>query len=212
MKKKNEIKMKIRKKSDIHFTHLVGVDEAGRGPLAGPVAVGVVVVPYGFDWNLIPGVGDSKKVSPKNREAIFWRTKTLASQQLLEYRVILVPSHRIDTKGISYAVTHGIAQAFKKLTLDTETTQVLLDGLLKAPSSFTHQETIIKGDAKEKVIGLASIMAKVTRDTYMEKIAQKYPDYAFEKHKGYGTKTHCASIKKLGPCVEHRRTFISRII
>ena len=212
MKKKNETTMKIHKKNNIRFTHLVGVDEAGRGPLAGPVAVGVVVVPYGFDWDLIPGVGDSKKVSPKNREAIFRRTKTLTSQHILEYRVILVPSHSIDTKGISYAITYGIAQAFKKLTLNTETTQVLLDGLLKAPSSFTHQETIIKGDAQEKVIGLASIMAKVTRDTYMKKIAQKYPDYGFEKHKGYGTKTHCASIKKLGPCGEHRRTFISRII
>ena len=204
--------MKILKKNSIRFTHLVGVDEAGRGPLAGPVAVGVVVVPYCFDWELIPGVGDSKKVSPKNREAIFRRTKTLASQHILEYRVILVPSHRIDTKGISYTITYGIAQAFKKLTLDTETMQVLLDGLLKAPSSFTHQETIIKGDAQEKVIGLASIMAKVTRDTYMKKIAQKYPDYGFEKHKGYGTKTHCVAIKKFGPCVEHRRTFIQRIV
>ncbi len=212
MKKKNEIKMKISKKNNIRFTHLVGVDEAGRGPLAGPVSVGVVVVPYGFDWDLIPGVGDSKRVSPKNREAIFRHTKILASQHILDYCVILVPSHSIDTKGITYTITYGIAQAFKKLTLNTETTQVLLDGLLKAPLSFRYQETIIKGDVQEKVIGLASIMAKVTRDTYMKKIAQKYPDYGFEKHKGYGTKIHCASIKKFGPCVEHRRTFIQRIV
>lgn len=212
MKKKNETKTRIPKKNNIRFTHVVGVDEAGRGPLAGPVAVGVVVVPYGFEWDLISGVGDSKKVSPKNREAIFRRTKTLKSKHFLDYRVVLVSAKIIDTKGISYAVRYGIERTFKKLTLNTETTQVLLDGLLKAPPSFTHQETIIKGDAQEKVIGLASIMAKVTRDRYMEKIAQKYPDYAFEKHKGYGTKTHCGSIKKLGPCVEHRRTFISRII
>ncbi len=187
---------------------LVGVDEAGRGPLAGPVAVGVAVVPYDFDWNLIPGVGDSKKVTPKNREAIFRRTQSLKKEGVLEYAVILVSAKIIDTKGISYAVRLGIEKAFKKINAHPDTTDVKLDGLLKAPSEFIHQETIIKGDAKEKVIGLASIMAKVTRDKYMTTVALKYPEYGFEIHKGYGTKKHRACIQTLGVTPLHRVTFI----
>lgn len=187
---------------------LVGVDEAGRGPLAGPVSVGVAVVPYDFDWNLIPGVGDSKKVTPKNREAIFRRTQSLKKQNILNYSVVLVSASVIDTKGISHAVREGIHKAFSKLNLDPAITEVKLDGLLKAPEAFVHQETIIKGDAKEKSIGLASIMAKVTRDRYMERIAKKYPEYGFEIHKGYGTEKHRACIQTLGATPLHRVTFI----
>ncbi len=187
---------------------IAGVDEAGRGPLAGPVSVGVAVVPYDFDWSLIPGVGDSKKVTPKNREAIFRQTQHLKNQNILNYAVILVSARVIDTKGISYAVREGIRKGFAKLNLDPAITEVKLDGLLKAPEIFVHQETIIKGDAKEKSIGLASIMAKVTRDRYMERIAKKYPEYGFEIHKGYGTKKHREFIKKFGLTDIHRSSFI----
>lgn len=198
--------MKIQKR------YLVGVDEAGRGPLAGPVAVGVAIVSADFDWELIPGVGDSKKVSIKNRDRIFDHVKRLKRQGMLDYVVILVSAKMIDTKGIAYAVRSGIEKAFKKLDPDPKRCSVKLDGLLRAPEAFLHQETIIQGDAKEKVIGLASIMAKVTRDRHMEKLAGKYPGYGFEIHKGYGTKLHRAYIKELGPISEHRKSFIRRIV
>lgn len=191
---------------------LVGVDEAGRGPLAGPVAVGVAVVPHDFDWALIPGVADSKKIVPKKREAIFSRTEALKKEGVLDYAVVLISVKVIDTKGITYAVKSGIERAFKKLALDPEKVCVKLDGLLKAPRSFTDQETIIEGDAKEKVIGLASIMAKVTRDRCMLRLAKRYEAYGFEVHKGYATEMHRESIRKFGPCVEHRRIYIRNIV
>jgi ribonuclease HII len=188
--------------------YIVGVDEAGRGPLAGPVSIGVAVVPHDFDWDLIPGVGDSKKVSEKNREAIFLLTKRLKKANLLDYVVILVSAKIIDTKGISFAIQSGIAKAFAKLDLNPKHVSIKLDGLLKAPEAFVHQETIVKGDAKEKVIGLASIMAKVTRDMYMTRLAKKYPEYDFAIHKGYGTEKHRKKIKQYGISKEHRKSFI----
>ncbi|MFM2381398.1 MAG: ribonuclease ribonuclease [Candidatus Parcubacteria bacterium] len=198
---------------------VIGIDEAGRGPLAGPVAVGVALVPQGFDFDLIPGVGDSKKVSEKNREAIYLRAKILQKQGLLSYVVVLTPAKTIDKIGIVPSITKAMYQALTKLhrqglcnLSQMEDVLVLLDGGLKAPSEYLHQETIIKGDSKEKVIGLASIMAKVTRDQYMDKVS-KLPDflaYNFAVHKGYGTKTHLELIKKHGLSTEHRQTFCKR--
>lgn len=192
--------------------YLAGVDESGRGPLAGPVAVGVAVVPIGFDWNLLPGVGDSKKVAPGEREAILRRVKILKREGMIDFQVALISNTTIDRIGISHAVKQGIARCFKKLAPDPSRTSVKLDGLLHAPEIFKDQETIIKGDAKEKVIGLASIVAKVTRDAYMVRLSQKYPQYGFEVHKGYGTKTHCASLRKNGLSVTHRRSFCKRFL
>ncbi len=189
------------------FKYVIGIDEAGRGPLAGPVAVGVAVVPRSFDWVLIPNVGDSKKVSEKNREAIFRLTKILKRQGILDYRVALISSKDIDTIGISKAVQKGIRKCLTSLSLNPKTVDVKLDGLLKAPEEYITQETIIKGDSKEKVIGLASIMAKVTRDAHMCKEARKYPRYGFEIHKGYGTERHRNVLKKYGPCPIHRRAY-----
>lgn len=201
------------KKKVVHkMTHIVGIDEAGRGPLAGPVAVGVAVVPTNFDWDLIPGVGDSKKVSPKNREAIFRRTKILKKQSQLDYAVVLISAKIIDKIGISKAVARGIEKSFQKLTLNPKHVDVRLDGLLKAPKEFVFQQTIIKGDSKEKVIGLASIMAKVTRDAYMVRIASDYPKYSFEIHKGYGTLMHRTAIKKYGLSSIHRLSFTKKIM
>lgn len=191
---------------------IIGIDEAGRGPLAGPVAVGAAMVPVDFDWDLIPGVGDSKKVSEKNREAIFLRAQQLMRDGVLESAVILVSTTIIDTKGITHAVHTGIERALKKLAPHPKTTRVLLDGLLHAPEIFSHQETIVKGDEKEKLIGLASILAKVTRDHYMTKMSPLYPRYGFEIHKGYGTKMHRTQIIECGVCPLHRASFCKRLI
>jgi len=208
----------------------IGIDEAGRGPLAGPVAVGVVLVPVHFDWNLILGVNDSKQLKAEKREAIFCRARDLQKQNKLQYAVSMVSANIIDQRGIVSAVNLAMSRAFKKILsssaiprepLEIGTRQglvlekviVKLDGSLYAPAKFIHQETIIKGDAKEKVIGLASIMAKVTRDRYMKKIATRpaFAVYDFARHKGYGTKIHREAIAKNGLSTEHRVSYCERI-
>lgn len=186
---------------------LLGIDEAGRGPLAGPVAVGAVVVRDDFDWKLIPGVGDSKKITPLNRQAIALRAQQLKQAGKIDFRVRMVGATVIDRIGITAAVRLGIKRACLALALDPRTTSVKLDGLLVAPAMFTDQETIVRGDATEKTIGLASILAKVTRDQYMVRAARKYPVYGFEVHKGYGTRAHCAAVKKYRLSDIHRQTF-----
>lgn len=190
---------------------LVGVDEAGRGPLSGPVAVGVAVVPREFNWEMIPGVGDSKQVKEKNREAIFLLAKQLKKKKRLDFTVVLVSAKVIDKIGISGAVRQGIETGLKKLTLVPEECEVRLDGLLFAPTPYKNQKTIIKGDSQEKIIGLASILAKVTRDRYMTRLALKYPEYKFAQHKGYGTLLHRSLIKKYGLSDVHRQTFCQRL-
>lgn len=190
--------------------HIIGIDEAGRGPLAGPVAVGAVCVSKDFDWGLIAGVADSKVVTAKNREAIFRRATQLKKQGILNFSVTQVSAATIDKIGISRAVQQGINSCLKKLNQKPNTTTVLLDGLLKAPPEYLHQETIIKGDAKEKVIGLASICAKVTRDRTLVRVAREYPNYHFDVHKGYGTKAHIKAITTYGLCPLHRRSFTRR--
>lgn len=203
---------RVKKKVVEKIRFIVGVDEAGRGPLAGPVAVGIAVVPYDFDWNQIPNVGDSKKVSEKNREAIFKLTKKLQKEGVLRYHVSLIPSNTIDRINIRKAVLLGIERSLLKLKLNPEECDVRLDGLLHAPKIFKKQQTIIKGDAKEKVIGLASIMAKVTRDRYMVRIASQYPSYGFAIHKGYGTLKHRTALEKHGLSKIHRKTFCKKYL
>jgi ribonuclease HII len=189
---------------------IVGVDEAGRGPLAGPVAVGVAVVPYDFDWRFIPGVGDSKQVKEQEREKVVKIARALRRTGVIDFHVALVPASTIDRIGITDAVRKGIDACFKKLKPNPKKTEVKLDGLLKAPKEFTNQETIIKGDAKEKVIGLASILAKVARDHHMVRVASDYPKYGFEIHKGYGTKKHQDAIARHGLSKIHRRSFCKK--
>ena len=199
--------------------YIIGIDEAGRGPLAGPVAVGVAMVPVAFDWGLLPGVGDSKKVSPKNREAIFRRAAELFRSGRISFAVVMTSASRIDKVGIVPAIKQALEKALEKVvkikpTLSPRDFYIKLDGGLKAPKEFQNQETIIKGDAKELVIGLASIVAKVTRDRYMEKLAREtqYQAYDFGTHKGYGTKKHRESISLNGLSKEHRRSFCQRFI
>ena len=198
---------------------LIGIDEAGRGPLAGPVSVGVVLVPSNFNWNLIPGVNDSKKLSEKKREIIFKRALELVAEGKLSYSVQM-PSAKVINKGgivgaIRSAIAKGLAEVMKtpRVALGAGEVMVKLDGSLYAPIEFLHQETIIRGDAKEKVIGLASIMAKVTRDRYMQRIANKpvYVAYDFARHKGYGTLAHRTAIAKNGLSSEHRASYCKNI-
>lgn len=186
---------------------MIGIDEAGRGALAGPVAVGAVLVPHDFDWDLIPGVGDSKSIAPKKREAIYKRACELEREGSLTYAVALVPHKIIDTRGITFSVRKGIERCLIQLEPKPKHTFVKLDGLLKAPVHFKNQKTIIKGDVTEKEIGLASIMAKVTRDRYMVRATKRYPGYAFEVHKGYGTELHRENLVKNGLSVIHRTTY-----
>ncbi len=190
--------------------YIVGVDEAGRGPLAGPVAVGVVRVPVEFDWTLIPGVGDSKQVSEKKRTAIFLRAKQLKREAKLDFSVVMVEAAYIDQRGIVAAVTKAMADAVRRLALNPKSCFIKLDGSLHAPASF-KQETIIKGDQKELVIGLASILAKVTRDAYLCAQDKKFPQYHFAVHKGYGTKLHRDMIALHGFTPFHRKTYCKNI-
>lgn len=185
---------------------IVGVDEAGRGPLAGPVAIGVAVVPHDFDWVLLEGVGDSKMLSPKKRGEIFERAKELKKSGALDFVVVMGSAKEIDTTGIAVVIKNCIKKSFKKLRLAPERCFIKLDGSLHAPADF-KQETIIKGDSKELIIGLASICAKETRDEYMKKISKKYPQYGFDIHKGYGTKQHRELIGCNGLSAEHRATY-----
>lgn len=193
---------------------LIGIDEAGRGPLAGPVTVGIVSLPINFDWTLIPGVGDSKKISPQKREEIFKRASSLKKEGTLDFQVISSSSLVIDSKGIVYAINRAMEQGLKKLELKPKECRVLLDGSLTAPAQFPNQQTIIKGDASEQIIGLASILAKVTRDRYMMKIGQgaEFLPYDFAVHKGYGTKKHCESIRKHGLSSLHRKSFCRNLL
>lgn len=198
---------------------LIGIDEAGRGPLAGPVAVGVVLVPTDFDWSLLPGVGDSKQLSPKKREVLFQQTKNLKRAGHLDFAVSLVAAAVIDTQGIQSAVRQGVEKGLQtvcqaQLVIKPTDVVVKLDGSLKAPAEYSNQETIIKGDASESVIGLASIMAKVTRDNYMVKLAKRpeYEVYDLATHKGYGTKAHRRAIETYGCTAIHRRTYCKNIL
>lgn len=189
---------------------IVGVDEAGRGPLAGPVSVGVAKVPIDFDWSLIPEVGDSKQIKEEKREEVFKRAQDLRHHQQIDFSVAMVGSSVIDEKGIVYAINLAMSRCIKKLKLSETECDFKLDGSLYAPDKFT-QETIIKGDSLEPSIGLASIAAKVTRDKYMKRIARQYFQYGFEVHKGYGTKLHRENITKYGRCPIHRTSYCKNI-
>lgn len=196
---------------------IIGVDEAGRGPLAGPLALGVFscvktsILNFEKVFFGNEGIKDSKKMSPKRREEVFKKIKELEKSGQLKWKVVMVNARIIDRDGISKATTKAIVSALSKLKIEPFEARVLLDGLLKAPSEYQNQKTIIKGDEKELVIALASVCAKVSRDNLMVKLAKKYPKYGFEIHKGYGTKLHLEMIKRYGISVIHRSTFCKKI-
>lgn len=198
--------------------YIVGIDEVGRGPLAGPVTLCAVRVEAGMYKRLqknkhlpaqvnLPPVGrDSKKLSKKDRKKYSKILCDLALEGKLQFTIVMQSNTVIDTKGLSFAIKKALAMCLQKVgTGDKDL--VLLDGGLKAPVEFTNQQTIIKGDEKHPVIAWASILAKVHRDNYMTKMAKKYPEYSFETHVGYGTKLHLEAIKRYGISPIHRKTF-----
>lgn len=193
--------------------YVIGVDEAGRGPLAGPVAVGVVCVPKNFSWNVLSGVTDSKQLSEKKREEIFSKAQKLQQKRKLDFSVSMVSASIIDRVGIVKAVNLAMRRALKKLNVNPDDCMVQLDGSLYAPEVFTYQKTIIGGDKTQKAISLASVVAKVTRDRYMKgKSAQTpFAYYNFHIHKGYGTKKHRELIKKHGLSTLHRHTYCKNV-
>lgn len=192
--------------------YLLGVDEAGRGPLAGPVSVGVVAVPEGFDVaREFPGVADSKKLSEKNREKIFTELKARSARGDVRFIVEFESAETIDREGIAVAVRRALARGVhtlvQKVGHPMSNFHILLDGSLHAPAEYA-QETIVHGDELIPIISLASIAAKVVRDRLMVTLAKEYPEYGFEKHKGYGTRLHYEMLEKHGLCIIHRRSFL----
>jgi len=191
---------------------LIGVDEAGRGPLAGPVAIGLVAAPASFAIEeMFPGVGDSKMLTPKKREEIYALLLHFAHIGALRYTVLFSSSSTIDRIGISNAVRRAVHTGVRRLAPEPAGFKVLLDGLLHAPEEYA-QETIIRGDASQPIISLASIAAKVERDRFMQKVSKQFPKYGFEIHKGYGTKSHRSAIRKFGMSDMHRRTYCRNVL
>ncbi len=188
--------------------YIVGIDEAGRGPLAGPVAVGVFLIAEDKLKKLdLSGLRDSKKLSTKKREEWMEKIKKMKKDGIADFAVVLVSEKHIDKNRIHNSIKFGIEKGIKKLKIGKKD-KIFLDGGLRLDKTFLFQETIIKGDEKVPVISLASIVAKVTRDEKMVKLAHKYPAYGFDIHKGYGTKMHYKMLKKHGPSPAHRRTFL----
>ncbi len=190
---------------------IIGVDEAGRAPLAGPVAVGVVMIRQGLPIRrYFKGVNDSKKVTPQLRESLYEQLNVFQDNGVVRYTVEFSSAAMIDKVGITKAVHRSIYRGVRKLVSliedETPTIEILLDGLLHAPPQF-QQQTIIKGDELVPVISLASIAAKVERDRLMLLAAEKYPLYGFEHHKGYPTRAHYAAIEKYGLCDIHRKSW-----
>ncbi len=201
-----------RIKSNVPPECVVGIDEAGRGPLAGPVAVGAVKIGRNFNKKFFKGIKDSKQLTEEEREIWFDLAKEAHRKGELDFSVTLISNKFIDKHGISKAIKVGIERNLKKLNVPTKESHIFLDGLLKAPEEFIHQLTVIKGDEKVPVISLASVVAKVTRDRHMRNLAKKYPGYLFEKHKGYGTEDHRKAIEKFGPISIHRNSYIKGLV
>lgn len=182
---------------------IAGVDEVGRGPLAGPVVCAAVIMPLGEDC-LIPGVDDSKKLSPKKREAL----SEAIRERALAYAVSEVSEKEIDEINILQATRLGMKKALSALQIVPD--MVITDGNMTLDVPFP-QQSIVHGDALSYSIGAASIVAKVYRDALMDKFAEIYPQYGFEKNKGYGTAQHIKAIKEYGLCPIHRRTFVKKL-
>ena len=198
------------------MSHIVGIGEAGRGPLAGPVAVGAVSIAYpersrGMWKRFFKGIKDSKQLSPEEREFWFALAQEGRRRSELDFRVSLVSERVIDRHGIAYAIRLGVKRVLRRLEIDGGDSQIFLDGALRAPIEFKHQLTVIRGDEKIPIISLASICAKVVRDRKMVRMAKKYPEYDFDQHKGYSTRMHREAIRKYGSTELHRKSFLKKI-
>ena len=195
------------------ITSIAGIDEAGRGPLAGPVVVGCVIMPRD---SMIEGVNDSKKVSEKKREKLY----DLIIDESIAYGVGIISQEEIDRINILNATKEGLRMAIKEMEKNLQERHrefekpeiILVDALTKIDTDHIPYKSIIKGDSKSYSIAAASIVAKVTRDRIMRQWDEVYPMYGFAKHKGYGTAAHIAAIKEYGLCPLHRRSFVKNII
>lgn len=182
---------------------ICGVDEAGRGPLAGPVYAAAVVLHEG---QIIEGVNDSKKLSEKKREALY--DKIIA--ECADFSIASASEKEIDEINILQATFLAMKRAVEGLKIVAQL--ALVDGNRAPDLGAVDVQTIIKGDSKSQSIAAASILAKVSRDRFMAEAAKKYPQYCFEKHKGYGTKLHYEMIEKYGICEIHRRSFLKKVL
>ena len=189
-------------KYDEGYKIICGVDEAGRGPLAGPVYAAAVVLEKG---QTIEGVNDSKKLSEKKRELLFDKI----INECKDYSIGTASEKEIDELNILQATFLAMKRAVDGLSIKPDC--ALVDGN-QIPNLDCDVTTVVKGDAKSESIAAASILAKVSRDRYMLEMAEKYPQYGFEKHKGYGTKLHYEMIEKYGICDIHRKTFLKKVL
>ena len=195
------------------ITSIAGIDEAGRGPLAGPVVVAPVIMPR---ESMIEGVNDSKKVSEKKREKLYDEI----IDNSIAYGVGIISQDEIDRINILNATKEGLTMAIKEMEKNLQERNrgfekpeiILVDALTKIDTDHIPYRSIIKGDAKSYSIAAASIIAKVTRDRIMRQWDEVYPVYGFAKHKGYGTANHIAAIKEYGLCPLHRRSFVKNIV
>ena len=187
--------------SELPFELICGVDEAGRGPLAGPVCAAAVILPKGLG---IPGLNDSKKLSDKRRRELF----PIIQQEAVSFGIAFASQEEIDEINILQATFLAMRRAMEQLNPQPEF--ALIDGNRETDFGVPCK-TVIKGDSLSANIAAASVLAKVTRDNWMMEAAEKYPGYGFEIHKGYGTKAHYAALEKLGPCPIHRRTFLKKL-
>lgn len=183
--------------------YICGIDEAGRGPLAGPVVVGAVIMPKD---SFIEGVNDSKKISEKKREKLYEQI----IEEAIAYSVGIIDHNTIDEINILNATKLGLTTAIKGLA--TKPDVIMVDALNNIDTCGIPYISVVKGDAKHYSIAAASIIAKVTRDRIMRQWDEIYPTYGFAKHKGYGTAEHIKIIKENGPCIIHRRSFIKNFV
>ena len=187
-----------------HFANgievICGVDEAGRGPLAGPVCAAAVILPKGLE---IPGLNDSKKLTDKRRRELM----PIIKEQAIAYGIAFASHEEIDEINILQATFLAMERALEQLKIRPEL--ALIDGNRQKDFGI-NVETVIKGDSRSANIAAASVLAKVTRDDYMEAMATEYPGYGFEIHKGYGTKAHYEALRNLGPRPIHRMTFLKK--
>ena len=186
------------------YTAVCGVDEAGAGPLAGPVYAGAVVLPFGLE---LPYLNDSKQVTPKRRDGLF----DLIREKAIAWSVASVSAEEIDEMDILNARMLAMQRAIDGLVPPAD--YALIDGNRDHGSRcavVTAHETIVKGDSRSTSIAAASVLAKVSRDRHMEKLAEEYPQYLFDQHKGYGTKLHYAMLDQYGPSPVHRKTFLTK--
>ena len=187
--------------SELPFELVCGVDEAGRGPLAGPVCAAAVILPKGL---VIPGLNDSKKLSDKRRRELF----PIIQHEAVSFGIAFASQEEIDEINILQATFLAMRRAMEQLNPQPEF--ALIDGNRETDFGVPCK-TVIKGDSLSANIAAASVLAKVTRDNWMMEAAEKYPGYGFEIHKGYGTKAHYAALEKLGPCPIHRRSFLKKL-